>query len=57
MAATFDYENDIGNPNITLPNYKPSSQETVINTPLRGRQVIYAYLDHEPFHMIIQTQN
>jgi len=56
IIGTFDYDNDIGDPTVNLPNYKPQKQETVINTPLRGKQIIYAYLDHEPFHMIIQKQ-
>lgn len=58
IIGTFDYDSDIGDDSqIHLPNYQPAQQETVINTPLRGRQVIYAYLQNEPFHMTIEKQD
>lgn len=40
-----------------IPNYKPSSTDTVIDTPLRGRHTLYLYLQNEPFRMIIQKQD
>jgi len=42
---------------INLPDYKPSQSETVINTPLRGRHTLYAYLSGEPFRMKIAKQD
>jgi hypothetical protein len=57
IIGTFNYDSDIGNSKVTIPNYKPQTKETVINTPLRGRQVLYAYLQNEPFHMTIEKQD
>ncbi len=40
-----------------LRDYKPSNKETVIDTPIRGRHVIYMYLKDEPFRLKITKQD
>jgi hypothetical protein len=35
--------------NIKLSNYQKKNQTTLIQTPLRGKQIIYTYLENEPF--------
>lgn len=40
-----------------LNDYSPASQATIIDTPLRGKHTIYAYLKNEPFKMTIQKQD
>lgn len=58
LIGTFKYDTDIGNVSATrLPGYKPSKVETVINTPLRGRHIMYVYLENEPFHITIEKQD
>ncbi|MDP3941660.1 MAG: hypothetical protein Q8Q49_05120 [bacterium] len=59
FIGTYSYETEIGNIALTrLPDYKPVSKESLINsTPLRGKHVLYAYLDHEPFTMTIEKQD
>jgi hypothetical protein len=52
VVGVADYKNtDFLQPNIVLPNYRPSSTKTRIDVPLRGKTVMYAYLNHEPFSM------
>jgi hypothetical protein len=47
-----DYRNtDILLPNTSIPNYRPSASNISINTPLRGKTTLYAYLNNEPFFM------
>ncbi|MGH7203970.1 MAG: hypothetical protein ACREHC_06000, partial [Candidatus Levyibacteriota bacterium] len=58
LIGTYQYNTDIGNLSQTqLPDYKAQSKPTTIDTPLRGSQVIYAYLNNEPFTMTIQKQD
>jgi hypothetical protein len=59
IIGTFDIDNtDIGDTSKTrIADYQPSKKNTIITAPLRGKHVIYAYLDQEPFHMIIQKQD
>lgn len=40
-----------------IPDYSPSSSETVINTPMRGKVVLYVYLNNEPFKMWVSKQD
>jgi preprotein translocase subunit SecG len=58
VVGVFDYSNsDFLQPNIILPNYKPTQNKTFIDEPLRGNVVMYAYLNHEPFNMTITKQD
>lgn len=58
VIGTYAVDNEIESTKETrIPDYKPSQTETVINTPLRGRQVMYVYLDKEPFNMTIEKQD
>jgi len=58
VIGTYDYNTDIGNTSQTLlDNYTPSKQDTVISTPLRGKQTMYVYLDKEPFKMTVTKQD
>lgn len=40
-----------------LRDYKPQKTETVIDLPLRGRHVLYAYVKNEPFIMTLTKQD
>jgi hypothetical protein len=52
VIGTFDYSNNsFLQPDTKLPNYTPSNTNTSIDVPLRGKTVMYAYLNHEPFNM------
>lgn len=57
LIGTYDYDMDVGSKAASLPDYQPSTQETTIDTPLRGRQTFYVYLQNEPFHMTIEKQD
>lgn len=58
VIGTYAYNSGFGDVSQTqLTSYKPTTQPTVINTALRGKHIIYAYLDHEPFHMKIYKQD
>jgi hypothetical protein len=43
--------------NTILPNYQPSTNNTTINVPLRGKTTMYVYLNHEPFNMSFTKQD
>ncbi|MBW3538347.1 hypothetical protein KY386_02550 [Candidatus Parcubacteria bacterium] len=51
VIGTYDYDPAALTQNVRLPDYRPALKETVIDTPLRGRTVMYVYLDNEPFKM------
>lgn len=58
IIGTYNYDSEIGNTeNTKLQGYKSADYQTVINTPLRGRHVFYAYVDKEPFIMTISKQD
>ncbi|MBI5127388.1 hypothetical protein HZA76_02935 [Candidatus Roizmanbacteria bacterium] len=58
VIGIFDFDNlSIYNRNTTIEGYKPALIDTVIDTPLRGRHVFYAYLDKEPFKMTVTKQD
>ncbi|HYK08313.1 MAG TPA: hypothetical protein VEW42_02310, partial [Candidatus Eisenbacteria bacterium] len=59
LIGTYSYDTGIGQStnDVKLPDYTPSSQDTIISTPLRGRHVLYAYLNNEPFRMTINKQD
>lgn len=40
-----------------LADYAPSTSDTIISTPLRGKHVMYVYLDGEPFKMTITKKD
>jgi hypothetical protein len=42
---------------VTLLNYQPATTNTTINVPLRGKTIMYAYLNHEPFKMTITKRD
>jgi hypothetical protein len=43
--------------NTIIPNYQPSTTNTSINVPLRGKTTMYVYLNHEPFNMSFTKQD
>lgn len=43
-------------PEVTVPNYQPN-KSTVIDVPLRGKVVFYAYIENEPFDMTVVKQD
>jgi hypothetical protein len=47
----------LGRARTKLEDYLPAASPTLIDTPLRGKHVLYAYLENEPFHMTIQKQD
>jgi len=58
IIGTYNYDLDLGNESTTvLANYIPQKEETVIDVPLRGRHVLYAYVHNEPFHVVIEKQD
>jgi hypothetical protein len=40
-----------------INSYKPSNKETVIDSPIRGRIIMYVYLKNEPFKLKITKQD
>lgn len=58
VIGTFDYDlNYLKLYESELPDYTPASSDTVIDTPLRGKQIIYMYLDQEPFRLHLEKQD
>jgi hypothetical protein len=58
IIGTFEYQSNLQSiDNLLLPKYTPKKSETKINVPLRGKQVIYAYLNKEPFNLNILKQD
>lgn len=58
FIGVFDYDTEALIQNIkAIPGYKPKNESTVIDTPLRGKATIYAYLSDEPFNMTIQKRD
>lgn len=40
-----------------IPNYSPQKEMTIIDTPLRGNQTLFAYVKNEPFIMKVTKQD
>lgn len=58
VIGTFEYTPTISNPsNTKLNSYIPQEKDTFINTALRGRHIMYAYLQREKFRMSFQKQD
>lgn len=58
LIGTYNYDLDIGTTSQSaVPNYTPNQQETILTTPLRGKHVLYTYLENEPFTMQIEKQD
>lgn len=58
IIGSFNFDSDtLGISKTSLPDYLPSKEEITINTPLRGKQVLYAYVANEPFKMWIKKQD
>jgi hypothetical protein len=58
IIGVVDYKkSDSLQPKIKLPNYQPANTTTSINTPLRGKTTLYAFLNHEPFNMSFTKQD
>jgi hypothetical protein len=56
--GVFDYDFQSSQPlDVTIPGYKPAKQDTIITTPLRGKTTFYAYVQNEPFHMILTKRD
>ncbi len=56
VIGTYNYDKDIA-AFPSLPDYMPSTKETMIDTPLRGRHILYVYVRNEPFKMKIEKQD
>ncbi len=50
-------KNDYVPADFKIPDYKPSGRTISLNIPLRGRHVLYAYLNNEPFEMMIEKRD
>ena len=58
VIGSFDYDiSTFGLSKMKLPDYKPKNTDTVINTPLRGKHILYAYLKNERFKMTLIKQD
>lgn len=58
LIGTYDYDPGIGDYfHLRLPDYQPAKVQTVIDTPLRGKQTLFVYVDNEPFIMKILKQD
>lgn len=57
VIGTYNLSHNVLNQYVILPNYKPSSKKTIIDTPLRGSHTLYVYLDKEPFQMSFYKQD
>lgn len=57
LIGTYAYDTTIGDIPTKISDYEPATQETIIDTPLRGKHILYAYLENEPFSMTIQKQD
>ncbi len=53
--GTIDYS--LPKETIILPNYEARKANTVIDTPLRGRHTMYAYLKDEPFYLKVTKRD
>jgi hypothetical protein len=58
VIGVADYSDfDFIQPDTMMPNYQHAKTYTTINTPLRGKNTLYVYLDHETFNMSITKQD
>ncbi|MEK7570954.1 MAG: hypothetical protein AAB553_01655 [Patescibacteria group bacterium] len=58
LIGTYEYDIDIGTTQKTkLLNYQTQATDTKIDVPLRGKHILYAYLENEPFTISIKKQD
>lgn len=59
FVGIFDFDkNLLTEQNIfNIDNYKPGNSDTVIDVPLRGKVIFYAYVKDEPFKLIVEKQD
>lgn len=58
LIGTYNYDLDIGvTSQSAVPNYVPAIQPTTIDTPLRGKHILYTYLENEPFTLQLEKQD
>jgi hypothetical protein len=58
VVGIFDYSDvDALQSNLDIPSYRPSKNNTSINVPMRGKTVMYAYLNNESFNMSFTKQD
>jgi hypothetical protein len=58
VIGTFDYDSDTFDlTKMDLQGYQASNSDTVIDTPLRGKHILYAYVGIEPFKMTLTKQD
>jgi hypothetical protein len=58
VVGIFDYPDyDSLQANLSIPNYQPSKAKISINVPLRGKTIMYVYLNNEPFNMSLTKQD
>ncbi len=56
IIGTLNYSIPVGLQTM-LPDYKPSANNSIIDVPLRGNHIMYAYLENEPFELTIKKQD
>jgi hypothetical protein len=56
VTAVFNYDKNSFRQDY-IPDYNPSDQNTIINTPLRGNVVFYTYLNNELFKLNVAKQD
>lgn len=57
IIGSYYLDNSFAVSKMKIPNYQPGNTITEINTPIRGKQILYAYLENEPFKMWISKQD
>lgn len=58
LIGSFNLDTEtLGTNNVKLADYGPKSTITQINTTLRGKHIMYVYLENEPFQISLQKQD
>ena len=58
VIGTYDFDiSGFSNFKTVIPDYKPQQGNTVIDTPLRGKHIMYTYLKGEPFILKVTKQD
>jgi hypothetical protein len=58
IIGTAEFNTDIGDIAYTkIKGYEPQEKNTVINTPLRGKHILYVYMQNEKFNMKLYKQD
>lgn len=57
LIGTYEYDTNIGTLETKIVGYVPQQKETIIDTPLRGKHMMYAYVENEPFTITFTKQD